>query len=288
MHLPRARGDESSVIEQNPPQPPFSKGGSGGISGRQLETFSSMNTVRPIGLFVTGTDTGVGKTLIAAGLAHALQTLGVDIGVMKPVETGCPMRDGRLQPPDALALREAAGLRDALDLINPYRFHAPLAPMVAAERLRRCIDVERLLERFGRLADRHTMMLVEGAGGLLVPITEKLSFLDLAVRLQLPVLVVIGSRLGALNHARLTVEAVLAAGIPVAGAIVNRATPERSLARTTNLAALRRLLAIPVLGEIPYLSGIRGHAVWRSPVLQRILASYLGDLFPELIKESAQ
>jgi dethiobiotin synthetase len=203
---------------------------------------------------------------------------------MKPVETGCPTRDSRLRPPDALALREAAGSRDALDLINPYRFREPLAPMVAAERSRRSIDVERLLERFGRLANRHTMILVEGAGGVLVPITEQVSFLDLAVRLRLPLLVVIGSRLGALNHARLTVEAALAARVPIAGAIVNRATAERSLARTTNLAALRRLLPVPVLGEIPHLSDLRGNVSWRSPVLQQILTSYLGDLFPKPIR----
>lgn len=236
------------------------------------------------GLFITGTDTGVGKTLITAGLAHALRTKKIDVGVMKPIETGCPTRDGRLRPPDALTLREAAGSRDALDLINPYRFREPLAPMVAAERSRRDIDVERLLSCFGRLTNRHTIMLVEGAGGLLVPITDKVSYLDLAARLRLPVLVVIGSRLGALNHARLTVEAALAARIPVAGAIVNRATPERSLARTTNVSALQRLLPIPVLGEIPYLAGDRGNTLWRSPIVRRILTSYLDDLFHELIR----
>jgi dethiobiotin synthetase len=236
------------------------------------------------GLFVTGTDTGIGKTLIAAGLAHALRGLGIDVGVMKPVETGCPTRGGRLQPLDALALREAAGSRDALDLINPYRFRDPLAPMVAAERSGRQIDVERLLERFNRLADRHSVILVEGAGGLLVPITETVSFLDLAARLRLPLLIVIGSRLGALNHARLTVEAARAARIPVAGAILNHFYIDRSDARTTNLSALRRLLPIPVLGEIPHLSGLRGHVLWCSPNFQRVLTSYLSDLFPGLIR----
>ena len=236
------------------------------------------------GLFVTGTDTGVGKTLITAGLTHALRVRGIDVGVMKPVETGCRARNGRLRPPDALTLREAAGSRDAMDLINPYRFREPLAPMVAAERSRRTIEVERILERFGRLGDRHAMMLVEGAGGLLVPITEKLSLLDLAARLRLPLLVVVGSRLGALNHARLTVEAALAARVQVAGAIVNRATVERSPAQATNLSVLRRLLPIPVFGEIPHLSGISGDTLWRSPIVQRILTPYLGDLFHELIR----
>lgn len=236
------------------------------------------------GLLVTGTDTGVGKTLITAGLAHALQTMGIDVGVMKPVETGCAIRNGRLRPLDAMMLREAAGVRDALDIVNPYRFQVPVAPMVAAERSGRRIDIERLEERFAHLTDRHAVVLVEGAGGLLVPITDEMSFLDLAVRLKLPLLVVIGSRLGALNHARLTVEAALAARVPVWGAIVNRGTAERSPARTTNFSALRRLLPIPVLGEIPHLSDIRGNTPWRSPGLQRILASYLRDLFPELIK----
>ncbi|MDE2180366.1 MAG: dethiobiotin synthase [candidate division NC10 bacterium] len=238
------------------------------------------------GLFITGTDTGVGKTLITAGLAHALRACGIDVGVMKPVETGCPTRNGLLRPLDALTLREAAGSRDTLDLINPYRFREPLAPLVAAERSRRCIEIDRLLERFGRLADRHAMMLVEGAGGLLVPITEELSFLDLATRLRLPLLIVVGSRLGALNHARLTVEAARAARVPVTGAIVNRATPERSPAHITNLSALHRLLPIPVLGEIPYLGSIRGQALWRNPFLQRFLSRHLRQLFLDVIKES--
>lgn len=242
-----------------------------------------MKGVRPAGLFVTGTDTGVGKTLITAGLAYALRVLEIDTGVMKPVETGCPTRAGRLRPLDALTLREAAESRDALDLINPYRFHEPLAPMVAAERSRRRIDVGRLEERFARLADRHSVVLVEGAGGLLVPITEETSFLDLAVRLQLPLLIVIGSRLGALNHARLTVGAALHARVPVAGAILNRPRAEYSPDRTTNLSALRQLLPVPLLGEIPHLAPIRGQALWRHPLLQRLLARSLRQLLPETI-----
>lgn len=236
------------------------------------------------GLFVTGTDTGVGKTLITAGLAHALRVLGIDVGVMKPVETGCPTRHGRLRPMDTLTLREAAQSRDALDLVNPYRFRMPLAPMVAAERSWRRIDVERLEERFARLTDRHSVVLVEGAGGLLVPITEETSCLDLAVRLKLPLLVVIGSRLGALNHARLTVEATLHAHVPVAGAILNHFHVDRSAARRTNLSALRQLLPVSFLGEIPHLSPLRDRALWRHPFLQRSLALYLGDLFPGLIR----
>jgi dethiobiotin synthetase len=242
-----------------------------------------MKDVRAAGLFITGTDTGVGKTLITAGLGHALRILGIDVGVMKPVETGCPTRAGRLRPLDALTLREAVGSRDALDLINPYRFHEPLAPMVAAERSGRHIDVGRLEERFARLADRHSVVLVEGAGGLLTPITEETSCLDLAVRLQLPLLVVIGSRLGALNHARLTVEAALHVRVSVTGAILNHFHVDRSAARTTNLSALRQLLPVSLLGEIPHLSNKKGQALWCHPILQRLLARPIRQLLPETI-----
>ena len=141
---------------------------------------------RPAGLFVTGTDTGVGKTLITAGLAAALRARGIDIGVMKPIETGCPTRRSRLLPLDAMTLQEASGSRDAIDLINPYRFREPLAPMIAAEVSGRRIDIGKLRERFSHLAGRHPAILVEGAGGLMVPITETSSFLDLAGLLKLP------------------------------------------------------------------------------------------------------
>ncbi len=239
-----------------------------------------------VGLFVTGTDTGVGKTLITAALAAALRACGVDIGVMKPIETGCPTRRGRLLPLDALTLREASGSRDSLALINPYRFREPLAPMVAAERSGRRIDVKVLEERFSRLAGRHSAVLVEGAGGPLVPITERASFLDLSARLRLPLLVVIGSRLGALNHARLTVEAALHARLPVAGAILNHPTVDRSPARTTNLSALRRLLPVPVLGEIPHVADVESKPLWCHARLQRILTRYLLQLLPDLIEGS--
>ena len=242
-----------------------------------------MRLARPTGLFVTGTDTGVGKTLITAALAAALRARGIDVGVMKPIETGCPSRRGRLLPLDALTLREASGSRDRLDLVNPYRFREPLAPMVAAERSRRRIDIRRLEERFNRLAGRHAVVLVEGAGGLLVPITEDTSFLDLSARLRLPLLVVIGSRLGALNHARLTVEVALRARLPLIAAILNHPSADRSPARRTNLSALRRLLPVPILAEIPHLAHVGSQPPWRHPRLQRILGQCLGQLLSGVI-----
>ncbi len=238
------------------------------------------------GVFVTGTDTGVGKTLITAGLAAALRARGIDVGVMKPIETGCSARRGRLLPLDALMLREASGACDNLDLINPYRFREALAPMVAAERSGRRIKLEVLAKSFDRLACRHSAILVEGAGGLLVPITEEASFLDLSARLRLPLLVVIGSRLGALNHAMLTVEAALHARVPVVGAILNHPCADRSPVHRTNLSALSRLLPVPVLGEIPHLSDVSSQPRWRHPRLHRILTQWLPRLLPDIIERS--
>jgi len=246
------------------------------------------STIRPLGLFITGTDTGVGKTQIAAGLAVALRARGIDVGVMKPVETGCPRRRGRLLSLDAITLREASGSRDALYLINPYRFREPLAPMVAAEVSGRQIEIRTLRERFDHLADRHRVILVEGAGGLMAPITDTESFLDFAGFLRLPLLVVIGSRLGALNHARLTVEAALQVRLPVAGAILNHPNEDRSPARRTNLSALRRILPVPVLAEIPHCTAVERQPPWKDPRLQRLLAGCLPRLLPNLFKESQE
>ena len=261
--------------------------GEGEVEGSgAAEPLKSHNAHRVTGLFVTGTDTGVGKTLVTAGLAAALRARGIDVGVMKPIETGCPSRRGKLVPLDAVTLREASGSHDSLDLINPYRFREPLAPMVTAEHSGQPIDVGEVREQFDMLIRRHRVVLVEGAGGLLVPITEELSFLNLAALLRLPILVVIGSRLGALNHARLTVAAALHASLLMVGAILNHPHADRSPARRTNLSALRRLLPVPLLAEIPHLAGASRQPPWRDPRLQRLLARSLPQLLPDLCHEN--
>lgn len=173
------------------------------------------------GLFITGTDTGVGKTYIAAGLASSLRRRGIDVGVMKPAETGCPVRAGRMIPADALRLMRAARVADALDLVNPYRFRNPLAPAVAAEFDGKKIDVKRIRAAYRRLASRHEFMIVEGAGGILVPFEGSRTFIDLAAALGLPVLVVARPGLGTINHTLLTVEALKRRGLALAGIVIN-------------------------------------------------------------------
>ncbi|MFZ5862270.1 MAG: dethiobiotin synthase [Nitrospirota bacterium] len=201
------------------------------------------------GVFVVGTDTGVGKTTVAAGLAWALRRRGIDVGVMKPVETGVRTERGS----DADQLRRAAGVGDPIEDIRPYRFSAPLAPLVAARRERARISLPAITRGYARLARRHDVIVVEGAGGLMVPLTTTHTTLDLAERLDLPLLLVIGNRLGAINHALLTVYAARARGLAVLGGVVNHLTPATDLAVRTNPGVLRERLDVPRWVVLPFL-----------------------------------
>ena len=151
------------------------------------------------GLFITGTDTGIGKTLVGCGLAAAWTAQGKRVGVLKPAETGCTERNGDWYPDDAVRLAGFAG--QAADgpedwaRLCPYRFPLPVAPSVAAWQAGVCIEPERLVQRFSDVAERHDVTIVEGAGGLLVPLVGRYSFADLARDLAVPVLVVVGSKL---------------------------------------------------------------------------------------------
>jgi dethiobiotin synthetase len=208
------------------------------------------------GIFITGTDTGIGKTTVACGIAATLRRRGMRVGVLKPAETGCVSGpDGRPWPDDALRLAFFSGCAAPLDDICPYVLRDPLAPAVAAAREGVTIDVERIERAYARIAAVHEVTLVEGAGGLLVPLTERLSFADLALRLELPLLVVVGNRLGAINHALLTVRHAQTLGLRVIGYVLNALAAERDLAAELNAAVLREGLGEP-LGELPYLGSV--------------------------------
>lgn len=198
-------------------------------------------------IFVTGTDTGVGKTFVTAAAAAALARMGRRVAVLKPVETGC-MPD----PEDALALAAAAADTSPLADLCPYRLPDPLAPMLAAERAGVAIDVDALLALVRRRAAETDVLLVEGAGGLLVPLTRTTSFADFAVRAAARVMLVVGSRLGAINHALLTLEALAARDLDVAGYVVNRLAGRDDLAVATNESLLAALTATRRIGTIPW------------------------------------
>lgn len=203
-------------------------------------------------LFITGTDTGVGKTFTASLIASSLKAKGIDVGVMKPIETGCAVRNKNLIPEDALSLMQAAGSIDPLDDVNPYRFTAALSPHLAARLEGVEVDLDKIKTQFEKLSRSHDIILVEGAGGLLVPITETKITADLVLALGIPVVIVAASRLGVINHTLLTVEAARRRNIEVKGIILNNVTPAAiDLSRKYNLKEIKALTGLPVF-ELPY------------------------------------
>ncbi len=205
-------------------------------------------------LVVTGTDTGAGKTLVTAAIAAALDGRGMRVAVAKPVETGCAPRADGLYAEDAATLAASVATSEALDVVCPYRFPDALAPLLAATRAGATIDVDGLARSLAARGAAADVLLIEGAGGVLVPLTPTTTYADLARMLDAPVVVVVGSRLGAINHALLSLEALRARGVRVAGYVVNRLMPRGDLATDTNTELLRRLTAERFLGELPHLA----------------------------------
>ena len=203
-------------------------------------------------IFVTGTDTGVGKTYVAAGIARALRRRGVDVGVMKPVASGVV----RGVSEDAALLKAAAGVRDALQFINPIGLQPPLAPSVAARILKATVDLRRVWFAYGTLAARHDCMIVEGVGGLLVPLLDRVPVAHLAARLGLPLVIVTRPTLGTINHTALTVHAARSWGLKVLGLVINHhAKVKIGLAERTNRRALETECRVPVLAELRHGAG---------------------------------
>jgi dethiobiotin synthetase len=204
------------------------------------------------GILITGTDTGIGKTFFAATLAAYLRESGYRVGVLKPVETGCAERDGELIPSDALRLKDSSGCAEPLEKICPYRFREPLAPSVAAERAGVKIDMDLLLAVYDGVSAAHDITLVEGAGGLMVPLLPSFTYADFARVLKLPTLIVGANKLGAINHLLLTLEHAACKGLMTLGYVLNRTSDEASLAAETNREVLSSLTGVPCFGELSY------------------------------------
>jgi dethiobiotin synthetase len=186
------------------------------------------------GLFIVGTDTGIGKTVIAGAIARALSVHGMHVGVMKPVETGCRKRDGVLVPADGAYLKRAARSDDRLEQIVPYRYSPSLAPDVAARMAGGRVNLRNIVRRFESLARRHDVTIVEGIGGLLVPLSASCDVADLIVTLDLPTLLVARSGLGTLNHTLLTLRHGTERGVKFVGVILNRTGSRTTLSDRTN------------------------------------------------------
>ncbi len=176
---------------------------------------------RPTGVFITGTDTSIGKTMVSCAIAAAFRAREINVGVYKPVETGCPLKDGVLVGEDCSRLTRAAGGRQTSFETTSYLFELPAAPLMAAEARNETIDPTKLRGDYQRLSDIFEFIVVEGAGGLRVPIADNYTYSNLARDLGVPVVVVVGSRLGCINHALLTLENLDSNGIEIAGYIMN-------------------------------------------------------------------
>lgn len=215
--------------------------------------------------FVAGTDTGVGKTHVACGLMQALARSGRSVAGMKPVASGCRVSEDGLRNADAEALRACSSVPLDYADINPYAFAAATAPHLAARAAGVSIDIGKISAHFQHLAAQVDDVVVEGVGGWRVPLGPHTSMADVAVALQLPVILVVGIRLGAMNHALLTLESMTRAGVEVRGWIANHIDPDPVLAEYP--AALQALMTVPLLAEIPRIVPLAGalddaHSPW--------------------------
>lgn len=204
------------------------------------------------GLFVTGTDTGVGKTVVAGAIADWLRRRGNRVAVLKPVATGCVRRREGLVSEDAEFLAVCANARHPLDLICPQRYLEPLAPAVAAERAKQPLDWEAVQRSIDLMSRGSDVMIVEGVGGLMVPLDAKHTVRDLARWLKLPTVVVARPGLGTINHTILTIDALRSAGVAVAGVVVNCYPAENAgIAEEGNPRAIEKWGRVPVLAIVP-------------------------------------
>jgi dethiobiotin synthetase len=204
------------------------------------------------GVFVTGTDTEVGKTLISVAFIELLKQQGLNVAVMKPVASGCKNTVEGLRNEDALALQQQSNVELSYELINPYAFEPAIAPHIAAEQLGKTIDIAILKNTYQQIQSHADAVVVEGAGGWLVPLNQDHTMADLAVALQLPVILVVAVRLGCINHALLSVAAIQQSGVPLLGWVANHVEAVAQSDEIINTLKLR--INTPCLGVVPHLS----------------------------------
>jgi dethiobiotin synthase len=203
------------------------------------------------GCFITGTDTGIGKTVVTGALALCLKQRRLNVAVMKPIETGCS--NEREPDSDAERLRAVIAATTSIDLINPYRFALPLAPLAASRAAGVTIEIDRIAAACRNLTENNDFVLVEGIGGLMVPLSEKSDVRDLIAFLHLPALVVGRAALGGVNHALLTLEALGQRAIPTIGIVLNQlaSAPNHEQTQST-VDLIRERSGVPVFGPLPY------------------------------------
>lgn len=209
------------------------------------------------GFFVTGTDTGVGKTIVTGAIIKVMHSLGKNTCVMKPVETGCTRIGDILYPQDGMFLKEVAMMDESIKHITPYCFETPAAPFAASEIEGTNIDIGVIRNEFNLLMEKYGSVIVEGIGGIMVPVRRDYFVIDLIRELDLPLIVVSRPSLGTINHTLLTVRCAMQEGIKVSGIIINFSSPDNdTIAEKTNKSMLQLLCPVPVIGTFPYLENI--------------------------------
>ena len=209
--------------------------------------------------FVTGTDTEIGKTLVSAALLFALAKMGVRTVGMKPVAAGAELRDGVWHNEDVDALMAAASVPCATELVAPYLMHTPAAPHIVAQLEQVKISAAHIHDCYRQLKQQADAVIVEGVGGFCVPLNAEITTADIAQQLALPVIMVVGMRLGCINHALLTAQAIAAQGLTLAGWVANTIDDDM-LYLNENLVAISDRLSAPLLGCIPRLQKPSAHA----------------------------
>ncbi|MBA6064432.1 dethiobiotin synthase [Pseudomonas mosselii] len=211
--------------------------------------------------FIAGTDTDVGKTTIAAGLLHASRQLGLSTLAAKPVASGCVVTAKGLRNSDALALIDESSVKLPYEAVNPFAFEPAIAPHVAAREAGVALSVPALRDAMQQVLAQHAdFTLIEGAGGWRVPLSDHANLSDLAIALKLPVILVVGVRLGCINHALLSAEAIARDGLQLAGWVANIVDPRTSRLEE-NLSSLAERLPAPCLGRVPWLKQAGADAV---------------------------
>ncbi len=222
------------------------------------------------GLFVTGTDTGVGKTVISLGLMQALQDRGLSVAAMKPVASGCERTPDGLRNDDAVQLQRQASIPLAYEQVNPYAFEPAIAPHLAADQAGQTVEIDKIYDIYQDIASSVDVVIVEGVGGWQVPLNSRETVADLAHGLGLDICLVVGLRLGCINHALLSAQAIESRGCTLAGWVANTLPPAMD-ALDDNINTLKQKLSSPLLGVVPVFNNFSvksvAHCLQQAPLI---------------------
>ena len=231
------------------------------------------------GFFITGTDTGVGKTIITGALVLLMKHLGLRVGGMKPIETGCiksrlkaqssksKVKDRVLIPADGMFLKEKGDMDDSIDVITPIRLEKPLAPLPASKIEGIPVDIKKIKKAYAELSKKYDVLMVEGIGGLLVPLKRNYFVTDLARDFGLPLIIVARTTLGTINHTLLTINFAMKQGLNIAGIIFNYGqNPKNTMTERTSPEVIKQISPVPIWGIFPYLQKMEKDTIEKAAI----------------------